>query len=200
MNRACVLGMPANLAKDAVSLNGKMILLRARTSSQLKGVTREANRQSQERHSKPSLALLESFPLSVSLKRMKSDHSRMDPRIPHPLRKSKHWCRHEVTCTISIIYVICYKCNKMYKYPRNHFYGGANQLPTVSIDFVSPFDTISPSRPPMTSPTISHGFFPPPHFNTLSLNTSPPSLLNAPSGPSVNNVDQTLPAIARSKR
>jgi len=31
MNRACVLGMPANLAKDAVSLNGKMILLRART-------------------------------------------------------------------------------------------------------------------------------------------------------------------------
>jgi hypothetical protein len=32
MDRACVLGMPANLAKDAVSLNGKMILLRARTS------------------------------------------------------------------------------------------------------------------------------------------------------------------------
>ena len=31
MDRACVLGMPANLAKDAVSLNGKMILLRART-------------------------------------------------------------------------------------------------------------------------------------------------------------------------
>ena len=31
MGRACVLGMPANLAKDAVSLNGKMILLRART-------------------------------------------------------------------------------------------------------------------------------------------------------------------------
>jgi hypothetical protein len=91
MNRACVLGMPANLAKDAVSLNGKMILLRARTSSQLKGVTREANRQSQERHSKPSLALPKSFPLSVSSRRLKSGHSRMNPRIPHPLRKSKHW-------------------------------------------------------------------------------------------------------------
>jgi len=29
-DRAAILGMPANLAKDAVSLNPKMVLLRAR--------------------------------------------------------------------------------------------------------------------------------------------------------------------------
>jgi len=115
MDRACVLGMPANLAKDAVSLNGKMILLRARTSSRPLCLVRKANEQNQERHLKPSLALLKSFLLSANLRRLKSGHWRMNPRILHPPRKSR--CRHEVTCTISIIYAICYKCNKMYKYP-----------------------------------------------------------------------------------
>jgi len=82
--------MPANLAKDAVSLNGKMILLRARTSFQISGVTREANVVAESRKTfKAVFGAPKVVPALSQLEETEKRPLEDEPEDPTPTKKVK---------------------------------------------------------------------------------------------------------------